>query len=156
MERYLLKYIKKDLERKIILFSGPRQTGKTTLSKMLSSSLEYLNYDHDENRDRIEKKQWDRKKDIVVLDELHKMPKWKSWLKGIYDVDGIPPALLVTGSAKMDTYRKVGDSLAGRYFSFRLYPFDLKELKNYEAKFNLEKNFAKLLEIGGFPEPFLD
>ena len=155
MERYLSKFIKKDLDRKIILLSGPRQTGKTTLSKMLNSSFEYLNYDHDENRDRIEKKEWDRKKKIIVLDELHKMPKWKAWLKGIYDVDGIPPALMVTGSAKMDTYRKVGDSLAGRYFSYRLYPFDLKELKSYESKFNLEKNFTKLLDIGGFPEPFL-
>jgi len=154
MERYLTKYIKKDLDNKIVLLSGPRQTGKTTLSKMLNTSYEYLNYDHDENRDRIEKQEWDRKKKVIVLDELHKMPKWKSWLKGIYDVDGIPPALLVTGSAKLDTYRKVGDSLAGRYFSFRLYPLDLKELKTYEAKFNLEKDFSKLLELGGFPEPF--
>lgn len=156
MERYLTKYIKKDLEKKIVLLSGPRQTGKTTLSKMLNSSYEYLNYDHDENRNRIEKKEWDRKKKIIVLDELHKMPKWKSWLKGIYDVDGIPPGLLVTGSAKLDTYRKVGDSLAGRYFSFRLYPLDLKELKANYPKFNLEKSFSLLLEIGGFPEPFFN
>ncbi|MBP9682131.1 MAG: AAA family ATPase, partial [Bacteriovorax sp.] len=156
MERYLTTYIKKDLEKKIVLISGPRQTGKTTLSKMLNSSFEYLNYDNEESRNRIEKKEWDRKKKLLILDELHKMLKWKSWLKGIYDVEGIPPALLVTGSAKLDTYRKVGDSLAGRYFSFRLYPLDLKELKNNEAKFNLEKSFAKMLEVGGFPEPFFD
>lgn len=137
-----------------MLLSGPRQAGKTTLSKMLNSSFEYLNYDHEENRGRIEKKEWDRKKNLIILDELHKMPKWKAWLKGIYDVDGIPPYLLVTGSAKLDTYRKVGDSLAGRYFSFRLYPLDLKELKTFQSKFNLEKAFATLMEIGGFPEPF--
>lgn len=156
MERYLSNNIKKDLEKKIVLLSGPRQAGKTTLSKMLNPLFEYLNYDHEENRGRIEKKEWDRKKNLIVLDELHKMPKWKAWLKGIYDVDGIPPYLLVTGSAKLDTYRKVGDSLAGRYFSFRLYPLDLKELKTFQPKFNLEKSFITLLEISGFPEPFFE
>jgi predicted AAA+ superfamily ATPase len=93
MERYLSKFINKDLAKKIVLISGPRQTGKTTLSKMLTPSFEYLNYDHFENRNRIEKKEWDRKKKLIILDEIHKMPKWKSWLKGIYDVDGIPPKL---------------------------------------------------------------
>jgi predicted AAA+ superfamily ATPase len=156
MERYLSKYIKIDLDKKIVLLSGPRQTGKTTLSKMLENSLEYLNYDHIDSRGRIEKMEWDRKKKLIILDELHKMPKWKTWLKGIYDVDGIPPNLLVTGSAKLDTYRKVGDSLAGRYFSFRLYPLDLKELKKYQSKFNLQKSFDTLLDIGGFPEPFFN
>lgn len=156
MDRYLSKYIKKDLEKKLVLLSGPRQTGKTTLSKMLNSSFEYLNYDNEENRGRIEKKEWDRAKNLIILDELHKMPKWKTWLKGMYDVDGIPPYLLVTGSAKLDTYRKVGDSLAGRYFSFRLYPLDLKELKKFQPKFNLDKSFTSLLEVGGFPEPFFD
>ncbi len=126
---------------------------------MLFTNYEYLNYDHGHHRTRIEKKDWDRKTPLVILDELHKMSQWKRWLKGIFDVEGIPPSLLVTGSAKLDTYRKVGDSLAGRFFAFRLHPLDLKELKNFspdDNKFDLQKSFETLLQIGGFPGPYLE
>ncbi len=156
MERYLIKQMIEDLPKKIVLISGPRQSGKTTISKMLSESYEYLNYDYDAHRTIIEKKEWDRGTSLVILDELHKMPQWKRWLKGIYDVDGIPPSLVVTGSAKLDTFRKVGDSLAGRFFAFRLHPLDLKELNKFAPKFNLQKSFETLLQIGGFPGPYLD
>ena len=65
-------------------------------------------------------KSWDRSSKLIIFDELHKRKNWKSWLKGIYDTEGVPPSILVTGSAKLDSYRKVGDSLAGRFFQFRL------------------------------------
>lgn len=156
MKRALIPYIKNDLPKKIILISGPRQCGKTTLSQMMDHSFDYLNYDNGDHRDRLKNKEWDRKKELIIFDELHKHPKWKSWLKGIYDVEKIPPFLLVTGSAKLNTYKKVGDSLAGRFFSYQLFPLDLKELKLNQQDFNLEKSFQKLLEIGGFPEPFLE
>jgi predicted AAA+ superfamily ATPase len=156
MKRELCPFIEGDLKKKIVLISGPRQTGKTTLSKQLTQSYEYLNYDLEEHRGRIENKEWDRNKNIVILDEIHKMNRWKAWLKGIYDVEGLPPGILVTGSAKLDTYRKVGDSLAGRYYLYRLHPFDLKELKKFSPDFDLESYFKKILEVGGFPEPFLD
>lgn len=156
MERYLISRIKADMIKKIILISGPRQSGKTTLSKTLTDSYEYLNYDYDSDRNAIDRKEWDRQKQIVILDELHKKPKWKSWLKGVYDVEGLNPGLVITGSAKLNTYRKVGDSLAGRYFSFRLHPLDLKELKQYDNKFNLGKAFQQILQFGAFPEPFFE
>ena len=82
------------------------------------------------------------------------MDKWKAWLKGIYDVEGIPPGLLVTGSANLSAFRKTGDSLAGRHFQFRLHPLDLKEVMSC-TDFDLEDAFTRLLTIGGFPEPFL-
>lgn len=156
MKRTLLPYIQADLPKKVVLVAGPRQCGKTTLSKMLSSSFDYLNYDYDSDRKAIEQKTWDRKKDLLILDELHKMNKWKSWLKGVYDVEGTEPNILVTGSARMDTYKKVGDSLAGRHFSFRLHPFDLKELKSNESFFHVKESFETLLRVGGFPEPYLN
>jgi len=78
-----------------------------------------------------------------------------SWIKGIYDTEGIPPAILVTGSAKLDTYRKVGDSMAGRYFQFRLHPLDLKEIVENIPNGSLDTALEQLLEVGGFPEPFL-
>ena len=100
-------------------------------------------------------KSWDRQKALIVFDELHKMDRWKSWLKGIYDVEGIPPALLVTGSARLTAFRKVGDSLAGRHFQFRLHPIDAKEALAYTE---LDENdiFNRLMTVGGFPEPFLN
>ena len=156
MKRYLTKSIQKDLQRKIILLTGPRQCGKTTLAKMLDPSFDYLNYDEAEQRLLIKDKAWQREKSVLILDELHKMPKWKTWLKGIFDTEGLKPAIVVTGSAKLDIYKKVGDSLAGRFFQFRLHPLDLKEIATFHKSVPTEKALDKLLEIGGFPEPFLE
>lgn len=156
MERYLRKYIKDDLASKIILITGPRQAGKTTLAKMLASDFDYFNFDNPEDRLSLLEQSWDRKKILVIFDELHKLKNWKSWLKGIYDTEGIPPALVVTGSAKLDTYRKVGDSLAGRFFQFRLHPLDVKEITTYTKDISPENALDRLLEVGGFPEPWLE
>jgi len=156
MKRYLTKYIKEDLDKKIILLTGPRQTGKTTLSKMLGDDFDYFNYDNVDDRLGLKEGSWDRSKPLVIFDELHKLKNWKSWLKGIYDKEGIPPSLLVTGSARLDTYKKVGDSLAGRFFQFRLHPLDLKEINTYLKPDDPEVELDKLLAFGGFPEPFLN
>ena len=156
MQRYLEKYIIEDLKEKIVLLTGPRQTGKTTLSKMLMTGFDYFNFDNAEDRLSSLEKSWDRSKDLIIFDELHKLKNWKSWLKGIYDTEGVPPSILVTGSAKLDIYKKVGDSLAGRFFQFRLHPLDLKEIKNILNPENLQTELDKLLNTGGFPEPFLN
>jgi uncharacterized protein len=156
MKRYLETYIQKDLKKKIILITGPRQAGKTTLSKMLKGNYDYFNYDNAEDRLGLLERSWDRSKELVIFDELHKLKNWKSWLKGIYDTEQIPPSIVVTGSARLDTYRKVGDSLAGRFFQFRLHPFDLKEIHHVHDPQNPEKILDNLLETGGFPEPFLE
>jgi predicted AAA+ superfamily ATPase len=156
MKRYLAKYIQEDLDKKIILLTGPRQTGKTTLSKKLKPAYDYFNFDNPDDRLALRKKSWDRSKELVIFDELHKLKNWKSWLKGIYDTEGVPPSILVTGSAKLDTYRKVGDSLAGRFFQFRMHPLDLKEINTFLEPENLEDELDKLLFLGGFPEPFLN
>ena len=156
MERYITKYIKEDLNKKIILLTGPRQTGKTTLSKMLEKDFDYFNYDNVDDRIGLQERSWDRSKPLIIFDELHKQKNWKSWLKGIYDKEGIPPSILVTGSARLDTYKKVGDSLAGRFFQFRLHPLDLKEINTYLEPDDPEVELDKLLWFGGFPEPFLN
>lgn len=156
MRRCLSNYIIDDLEKKIVLLTGPRQSGKTTLSKMLSNNFDYLNFDNPEHRLGLIERSWDRSKDLIIFDELHKLKNWKSWLKGIYDTEGVPPRIIVTGSAKLDTYKKVGDSLAGRFFQFRLHPFDLKEIKKINNPDNLQAVLDRLLDTGGFPEPYLE
>jgi len=156
MKRYLTNYILDDLKKKIVLLTGPRQSGKTTLSKMLSNNFDYLNFDNPEHRLGLIERSWDRSKDLIIFDELHKLKNWKSWLKGIYDTEGVQPRIIVTGSAKPDIYRKVGDSLAGRFFQFRLHPLDLKEIKRINKPDNLQAVLDLLLDTGGFPEPYLE
>jgi predicted AAA+ superfamily ATPase len=155
MHRYLETSLSEDLNKKILLLTGPRQCGKTTLSKMLIPDFQYINYDLAEHRLLLMEKGWDREKTLIIFDELHKMNNWKSWLKGIYDVEGIPPALLVTGSARLAAFRKTGDSLAGRHFQFRLHPIDFKEAVAY-TELDSKEIFNRLLAVGGFPEPFLN
>lgn len=153
MERSLARLVREDSRKKIVLVTGPRQVGKTTLSKALVPDYEYINYDDSSHRQRLAERSWDRRKALIVFDELHKMRDWTTWIKGVYDVEGIPPGLLVAGSARMDVFRKAGDSLAGRFFAYRLHPLDVKE-----AVSELEPAQAldRLLRVGGFPEPFLE
>lgn len=155
MKRYLADVLLREMSRKILLLTGPRQCGKTTLARSLVAPHQYLNHDLAEHRLILREKSWDREQPLVIFDELHKMPRWKSWLKGIYDVEGIPPALLATGSARLSAFRKTGDSLAGRHFEFRLHPIDMKEALAHSGLDRTEI-YQRLLRVGGFPEPFLD
>lgn len=150
MERYLTKQIKKDLKKKMVFLGGPRQVGKTTIAKqILSSKNGYLNWDIPEQREQILKGQLPASK-MIVFDEIHKYRSWRNYLKGIYDKFGKALPILVTGSARLDLYRFGGDSLQGRYHYLRLHPLSVKELgiKNKDG-------LMELLELGGFPEPFL-
>jgi predicted AAA+ superfamily ATPase len=153
MKRSLETSIRKDLDTKIVLLSGPRQVGKTTLAKSLyPASAEYFNIDSEEHRLLIKKNAWKRDCELVIFDELHKLKKWKNWIKGVYDTEGVRPRLLVTGSARMDAYRKGGDSLAGRFYSYRLHPFSVAEVKD---KNQADEALERIMQLGGFPEPFL-
>lgn len=155
MIRYLSNFIEKDLQKKVVLLTGPRQVGKTWLSKSLFHLNEYvyLNYDRAEDRQIMVRASWRRDVKLVVLDELHKMRQWKSWLKGIYDTEGVIPALLVTGSARLDAFKRGGrESLAGRHFLMRLHPLSVRELIQDTTA---EEAFARLMRRGGFPEPYL-
>jgi len=152
--RSIQKSVLEDLEKKIILLIGPRQVGKTTFSKNLITSYDYLNFDSAKDKLKIVKQQWDRNKKLVIFDEVHKMRHWKKWIKGVYDTEGLTPNILVTGSARMDTVRKMGDSLAGRHFTYHLMPLDLKELNHQNL--DIKETFERLLKLSGFPEPFFE
>lgn len=154
MERLQKQYILNDLKEKYVFMGGPRQGGKTTFSKQLFgiSESQYLNYDRDDDRKIMIKGAWNRQAKLIILDEFHKYPKWKTFLKGYYDTEGNKPPLLITGSAKLNIFKKGNDSMAGRYFYHRLLPFSVKELEN---EISADKALAALLMYGNFPEPFL-
>lgn len=159
MIRYLAQPITNDLTKKLVILTGPRQAGKTTLSQNLGlQNPLYLNYDVLADRKVLQSQSWGREHDFLVFDEIHKMPNWKAWLKGV--VDAVPKsqtplrAMLVTGSARMDTFRQSGESLAGRYFHWRLHPLSVGELTHLGGLKD-DEAFARLMVRGGFPEPCL-
>jgi hypothetical protein len=139
--RYLTHPIAETLtaERKMAFVCGPRQVGKTTAARESLGQTEhgYFNWDVDGHRRAIlrdPERFWaagaepSAGRTRIVLDEIHKYPRWKRFLKGLYDGHRDALEVLVTGSGRLDVYQKGGDSLLGRYALFHLHPFTLGEL----------------------------
>jgi hypothetical protein len=155
--RYLGPVVQTALARKMAFIGGPRQVGKTTLALSLlgagarETHPAYFNWDDPRAAARLRRVELPPDEPLLVLDEIHKYARWRNLVKGIWDSEKSRRSIVVTGSARLDYYRKGGDSLAGRYRYFRLHPFSLGELGSSAAKSDLEA----LLRFGGFPEPFL-
>ena len=172
--RFYTTVLKDHLERyrQMALVSGPRQVGKTTACRLLTD--QYLNWDSTYDRRRLlrgpeklaETLGLDRLRattPVAVLDELHKYTKWKSLLKGFFDTYGDQVRLIVTGSSRLDVFRRGSDSLMGRYLLYRMHPWSVGE----SLRTNLPvrevwppaeiaaAEWDALWEHGGFPEPFL-
>ena len=143
--------IKQDLTKKMVFIGGPRQVGKTTLAKSFSSKEAYLNWDFLEDRQLILKSQLPTNYKCLILDEIHKYKNWRSLVKGYFDKYRDKFSIIVTGSARLDHFRKGGDSLMGRYHYYRLHPFTFDELSFLSQKRTLDD----LLKFGGFPEPLI-
>ncbi len=171
--------------RQMRFITGPRQSGKTTLAKLKlehenTKGLYYL-WDLRSIRNRYKANELFFTQDIassarklwICFDEIHKMPKWKNILKGIYDSSFDDYNFIVTGSAKFDIKRRAGDSLSGRHFTFHLFPLCLCELisarsflmpsspkalefikQKIERSIRAHNQLNSLLEYSGFPEPF--
>ncbi len=173
--------------RQMRFITGPRQAGKTTLSKMKlereRTEKLYYSWDLRSVRECYKKHELfftadmppaPGKKLWACFDEIHKMPKWKNILKGIFDETEQHYQFIVTGSAKLDISKRAGDSLSGRYFTFRLFPLTLREIlgnpgvspeecrnamdfvmNRLNAQKGADKALESLLEYGGFPEAFI-
>lgn len=166
------------ISRRMLFISGPRQVGKTTytLKKIEELGGSYFNWDDREVRRAYEEKasffvKSSQLNSMVVFDEIHKRKNWKDILKGIYDTHKSNYQFVITGSAKLDTFRRSGDSLVGRYFLTHIFPISVGDLLNLNFKeynssavflksvLNLNKvihseSISSLLHLGGFPEPF--
>jgi uncharacterized protein len=169
--RYLEEPIREDLEAKMVFLAGPRQVGKTTLARQVLGGWDvgaYLSWDSREDRKEIRAARWPGGRALVVLDELHKWRGWKGWLKGEFDKHRERLRFLVTGSARLDVYRRGGDSLQGRYHHHRLHPFSHAEAATGAGAMGIRVGreldlpapgdqdlIETLLQFGGFPEPFL-
>ncbi|MCC6663004.1 MAG: ATP-binding protein [Polyangiaceae bacterium] len=151
--RYLFSPIDADLEEKMVFLSGPRQVGKTTLALELIGAADarhpgYLNWDDVRAKPRIRSGELPPGERRVVLDEIHKYARWRGLVKGLYDTREPGQSFLITGSARLDVYRRGGDSLQGRYHPYRLHPLSLSEVGFGAGQVDA------LLRFGGFPEPF--
>jgi predicted AAA+ superfamily ATPase len=160
--------------RQMAFVSGPRQVGKTTTCR--SHADTYANWDNLDDREQIlggptqlvAKLGLDRlstKMPVALFDELHKHPRWKQFLKGFFDTYADQVSIIVTESSRLDTYRRVGDSLMGRYFLYRMHPFSVAETLHKDLpdpkrvvrppKKPKPAEFDALWQHGGYPEPFL-
>lgn len=169
-------------DKSMVFLAGPRQSGKTTLAKIIAESFSnslYFSWDIPQQRaeffnnkhffEMIKRK--DSSTPLIILDEIHKYRDWKNYLKGVYDSSHESYKFLVSGSGRLDIYQKGGDSLAGRYFLFHLWPFTVAELGKRNSSMKsfmknplhismdrhkeLKEIWLKLAELSGFPEPYL-
>lgn len=152
--RYLAEPIATDLAEKMVFLSGPRQVGKTTLALRLIGAVDarhpaYLSWDDVRTRARIRNAEMPPNEPRIVLDEIHKYARWRNLVKGLWDRRESGQSFLVTGSARLEIYRRGGDSLQGRYHPYRLHPVSLTEAGGGRDAFD------HLLHFGGFPEPLL-
>ena len=171
-KRYLVPHILRDLNEKMVFVGGARQVGKTSLSKYIAENYfkhyDYLNWDARDDRKNILQSQFKGNAEIILFDEIHKYKDWKSYLKGQFDKHKDDFKILVTGSARLDVYRRGGDSLMGRYYYYRLHPFSLAEFLEKENEIvpfkgivfqesgkETKETLEVALKFGGFPEPML-
>lgn len=156
LTRYLKPSIEEDLPDRMVFLGGPRQVGKTTLALSFlenpsPSDPGYLNWDSTIARGRLMRGELPAGQKLIILDEIHKFARWRNLVKGFFDTMRDETSFIVTGSARLDYYRKGGDSLQGRYQHFRLHPLTSGEISSNPTGRDIEQ----LLDMGGFPEPFL-
>ena len=119
LHRYIEQNVTNDFKGKMVFVGGPRQTGKTTMAKQLcneagfDTKARYLNWDAAEDRENILIERFPAGPGYLILDKIHKYSRWRQVVKGLYDKRGDELQILVTGSARLDYYRRGGDSLQG-------------------------------------------
>ncbi len=139
-----------------VVLLGPRQVGKTTLALEVSATRPsvYLDLEDEDQRVKLSNPARyfaDHERDLVILDEVHRVPELFQRLRGVIDrgrrQGNENGRFLLLGSAAMDLLRQSGESLAGRISYLELGPFDALEV----APDAIETLWVR----GGFPRSFL-
>lgn len=164
--------------QQMVFIEGPRQAGKTTIAQEVIKNFDvslYLNWDNVQDRLLMLQGQHfvkntklfteaSNQTPIIVFDEIHKMPDWKDYLKGFFDLYKNKLKIIATGSSKLAIYKKGQDSLMGRYFNYSIHPLSVGELLRQDYKVGMdialseivnENLFQSLFNFSGFPEPFV-
>ncbi|MCX5879865.1 MAG: AAA family ATPase [Deltaproteobacteria bacterium] len=179
--------------RHMVFLAGPRQVGKTLLARqwLETNGCSSLYHNWDELATRRAYREDGRffesparalgiRDPWIVFDEIHKRNHWRDILKGIYDIFRKDFRFLITGSARLDLFRRSGDSLVGRYNLFHMMPLNVREIiglkgspcflkegenrhliREFERQVSIpmrkeaEEAYIPLLQYGPFPEPFL-
>jgi len=170
-------------DKPMIMLAGPRQAGKTTFARDIVAKdftdTIYFNWDLAKDKRRLiadpaffskEPRSGTSSKPLVIFDEIHKYRDWKNYLKGVYDQFSSDYQFFVTGSGRLELSRKTGDSLAGRFLKFHIFPMTLAELLNRRRTLKdflkapldgfddipageTSEAFRAIWELSGFPEP---
>ena len=171
-------------DKSLVMLAGPRQSGKTTFAQNIVAKdyldTVYFNWDLPQDKRRLladpaffskEPRSSLSSRPLIILDEIHKYRDWKNYLKGVYDQFSKEYKFLVTGSGRLEFSRKAGDSLAGRFLKFHIFPLTLAELSYHRKQLadfmanpledfddapagQTAEAFESLWELSGFPEPF--
>lgn len=179
-----------DYGRQMRFLAGPRQCGKTFLIKNFLEAKDckklYYNWDSKEVKARYRNNVNFFLEDIykykaseypwLCFDEIHKTYKWKNILKASFDEHESKMRFIISGSARLDLFRRSGDSLAGRYLLFHLYPLNfsefigkallpkacesslsfIQELLSSETDIDSKNQLNTLLKFSGFPEVLIN
>src|ERR1700694_2776040 len=137
--RWIEQRIREDLsDTRVVLLSGPRQAGKTTLAKKVAErGARYLTLD-DANTlaaARSDPTGFVRGLDRATIDEIQRVPELILAIKQSVDEDPRPGRFLLTGSANLLTIPRVADSLAGRMAIIDLFPLSVFEVQKHQPHF---------------------
>ncbi|MBI4690355.1 MAG: ATP-binding protein [Nitrospirae bacterium] len=128
--RFLSSFLPASSKRRLVVLTGARQTGKTTLARAKYPELRYINLDAPENREMLRKistPMWGKTVGNAVLDEAQKEPVVFEKIKYAYDEKGISFSLIL-GSSQILLLKKIRESLAGRVAIFELWPLLMSEI----------------------------
>ncbi len=115
----------------VVMLTGPRQSGKTTLVQALFGEYRYLSLEAPDVRARAiqDPRSFLTQADRLILDEIQRVPELLSYIQVLVDADSLPGHFILTGSQNLLLMESVSQTLAGRTVFLRLYPLSLSELR---------------------------